>query len=170
MLFDKNKFETAIENADKATLVELLKVTYLHINENARIDAFGTFYQKEVISQLPEQEIRSGIDLFTRESHEGRFYDTEWEWTSKTYDLVTPLTRQWYNYMAFWLDVISEGISKRTPNFSMACYEKLFQLLDLLLEDKIIVSHHDVGEDNLYCKHDYRKIYEDLINQSDAKE
>jgi len=36
--------------------------------------------------------------------------------------------------------------------------------------DEIIVPHHDVGEGNLYCKHDYRKLYEGLINQSDAKE
>jgi len=170
MLLDKNKFETAIEKADKATLVELLKVAYLHIDENARLDAFGPFYQKEVISKLSNEEIRKGIETFKEESYTGRFYDSQWEWTSKTYDLVTPLTRQWYNYMAFWLDVISEGISKRPPAFSIDCYEQLFHLLDLMQMDEIIVPHHDVGEGNLYCKYDYRKLYEDLINQSGAKE
>ena len=170
MPLDKNKFETAIEKADKATLVELIKVAYLNIDENARIDAFGSFYQKEVISELSDEEIKDGIDTFTNESNKGRFYDSQWEWTSKSYDQVTPLTRQWYNYMAFWLDVVSESISKRPNNFSIGCYKQLFQLIDLMNMDKIIVSHHDVGEDNLYCKHDYRKLYEDLVNQSDAKE
>ena len=170
MLLDKNKFEAAIEKVDKSTLVELVKAAYLQIDENARIDAFGSFYQKEVVSELSDEEIKDGIGIFKKESYKGRFYDSKWEWNSKTYDLVTPLTRQWYNYMAFWLDVVSEGISKRPATFSIGCYKELFQLLDLMNMDEIIVLHHDVGEDNLYCKHDYRKLYKDLINQFNTKE
>ena len=162
MNIDQQKLIKALEGSDREQLLNLLKAAANELDGNCMHALFGEFYNKHVVQWMSSDEIKVSLQDFQTRSLKGVFYDHSWEWNSKTYNIVTPLTQSWYDEMGFWLDVVSEKAITGEKRFAKEGFDLLFDLIEELQNEEIIVPHHDIGEENIYCQYDYRALREAL--------
>jgi hypothetical protein len=93
---------------------------------------------------------------FSEDSIQSLYY-ASFAVNSKTHRDIPEKTTLWFNSLGDLLDLtcILTGRGKR--EIALACFEKLFYLIDHMSDD--IAFAHELGTHMLWTKYDYQKIY-----------
>ena len=162
MTINPKKLKKAVANSSREELLALIEKAVDQLDANSLFLIFEDFYKEKVMIEQSDEDIKLGLIAFRDKSLKGLFFDYDWEWTSKTYDTITPLTQSWYDEVGFWLDIMSEKALQQEKELARFGFELLIDLIGQLDGEGIIIPHNSVGEENIFSKYDYRKLFNEL--------
>ena len=158
-MMDYVALRKSLGTQDRNQLAKILDGILSQLDDYQMVTAFGGYYFEQIVSGFSDERFLEELRVFYEKSRYGSFFDRKWTWTSKTYDEITPITGCWYQLMGHWLDAVCKGVDTRKRETTQSAFQLLFELLDQIMDQGIIVMHKNVGEEYIECKSDYRMVY-----------
>lgn len=121
-------------------------------------------WQFEVLVAGQTEEVIEGLlGAFEERSQSGAYYKPFFL-DAKSFTYVPPETELWFAEISRWLDYGAAQALSGNKHHAFNILGRCIQLLDDIANDNIVFAD-EPGEWMLCCKHDFRKIYDELAAQ-----
>ncbi len=81
---------------------------------------------------------------------------------SKNYTYIPEKTKIWFDIISGLLDRTCQWAFKGEKEIAIQSFKRLFELIKVMEHSGNIVFAHHYGDEMIFAKHDYRKVYKEL--------
>lgn len=164
-MIERRKLVKILDEKSRDEIQEILLDIYDKSGRSLQSSLFHEFYYAEVFKKMTHEEITEEISRFVILSVDGKYFDHDWDWSSKTYDTITPLTRKWYDEAGAWVRVACETVISGKRKKALFYFDMLDSIFKQLRQGEIIISHKSVGTEHIYCEYDWERLYRELRHE-----
>lgn len=163
MLPSPSLFHDFISQMSKDDLVDFIMAKYSSFDQHDTFYFFEDLILKYHQVDVSYETLSHEIIAFDTDSRKGRYFEA-FEFNNLGVGSLPPKTREWFSRLGVLLDLLCIYVEKNQTFAIKQLFDTLLDLIQYTLESGEVVFAHDYDESDICCNHDYRTVYEDLVN------
>ena len=143
-MIDRTKLLEVLKRQKKAGLLDLLEHAFDAMEPKQQRAVFGEITSPPPTARAKGPDLLKEVVKFDRDSRAGKYYQ-DFEINSKNYTYIPDKTDEWFDRLGGLLTETSKLTRQRDHALAVACFDRLYALIETMEEGDSIVFADELG-------------------------